>query len=237
METVVRHASAAVPGDLRVRVLLADDEELVRAGMRMLLRHAGDVEVVAEAGDGRQAVELARELNVDVVLMDIRMPGTDGLTALELLAHSHPLMKIVMLTTFGEPEYLARALRAGATGFLLKDSSPEELIHAVRAAAGGGAVLSPRIAKEVVAGYVAAGGTRAPEVRRRLGTLTGKEREVLVTIGLGMSNSEAARLLFMGEGTVKTYVSRILAKLRCANRVQAAIIAHDAGILPDRGNG
>ncbi|MEU5260894.1 response regulator transcription factor [Amycolatopsis sp. NPDC021455] len=213
----------------RIRVLLADDEHLLRAGIRLVLRHADDIEVVAEAGDGGEAVDLACRLALDVALLDIRMPGVDGLTAAEQLARRAPALKVVMLTTFGEPGYVSRALRAGAAGFVLKDTGPQELIQAVRAAARGGAVLSPRIAKDLIDTYVV---TDDGEARRLVGTLTAREHEVLVGVGLGMSNAEIARQLFMGEGTVKTYVSRILGKLGRDNRVQAAIVAHEAGILP-----
>lgn len=215
-----------------IRVMLADDEQLLRTGVRLVLKHADDIEVVAEAEDGAQAVELACGLNIDVVLMDIRMPGVDGLTAVEQIARRAPTVRAVMLTTFGEHDYIARALRAGAAGFILKDTGPQELIHAVRAAAHGDAILSPRITRNIIDEYLMADAVRAAEARRLVGTLTDREREVLVMIGLGVSNAEAARHLYMGEGTVKTYVSRILAKLRCANRVQAAIIAHEARILP-----
>lgn len=210
-------------------MLLADDEHLLRAGIRLVLRHADDIEVVAEAGDGGEAVDLACRLALDVALLDIRMPGVDGLTAAEQLARRAPALKVVMLTTFGEPGYVSRALRAGAAGFVLKDTGPQELIQAVRAAARGGAVLSPRIAKDLIDTYVV---TDDGEARRLVGTLTAREHEVLVGVGLGMSNAEIARQLFMGEGTVKTYVSRILGKLGRDNRVQAAIVAHEAGILP-----
>ena len=213
-------------------MMLADDEQLLREGVRLVLRHAEDIEVIAEAGDGAEAARLACELPVDVALVDIRMPGTDGLTAAELMAERVPAVKVVMLTTFGEQEYITRALRAGAAGFLLKDSGPQELIHAVRAAAHGGAILSPRITKDLIATHVVAADSRAEKAQRLVDSLNERERDVLVLVGVGASNAEAARLLYMGEGTVKTYVSRILAKLGCANRVQAAIIAHDAGMLP-----
>ncbi|RSM59948.1 DNA-binding response regulator [Kibdelosporangium aridum] len=216
----------------RIRVLLADDEQLLRAGVRLVLRHAEDIEVAAEAEDGAQAVEMACRLGVDVVLMDIRMPGMDGLAALDQIIAKAPAVHVVMLTTFGEHDYIARALRAGAAGFILKDTGPQELIQAVRAAAHGGAILSPRITREIINEYLNGDEGRTAEARRLVGTLTEREREVLVMIGLGASNADAARRLYMGEGTVKTYVSRILSKLGCANRVQAAIIAHDAGVLP-----
>jgi DNA-binding NarL/FixJ family response regulator len=215
-----------------IKVMLVDDEQLLRAGVRLVLRHADDIEVTAEAGDGAEAVRLACTQPVDVALVDIRMPGTDGLTAAEQLAVRAPAVKVVMLTTFGEQEYITRALRAGAAGFLLKDSGPQELIHAVRAAAHGGAILSPRITKDLIATHVMAADNRSVKAQRLVDGLNERERDVLVMVGVGASNAEAARLLYMGEGTVKTYVSRILSKLGCANRVQAAIIAHDAGLLP-----
>lgn len=215
-----------------IKVMLADDEQLLREGVRLVLRHADDIEVTAEAGDGAEAVRMACTLPVDVALVDIRMPGTDGLTAAEQLAERAPGVKVVMLTTFGEQEYITRALRAGAAGFLLKDSGPQELIHAVRAAAHGGAILSPRITKDLIATHVMPTDSRSVKAQGLVDRLNERERDVLVLVGVGASNAEAARLLYMGEGTVKTYVSRILAKLGCANRVQAAIIAHDAGLLP-----
>lgn len=215
-----------------IKVMLADDEQLLREGVRLVLRHADDIEVTAEADDGAEAVRVACTQPVDVALVDIRMPGTDGLTAAEQLAVRAPAVKVVMLTTFGEQEYITRALRAGAAGFLLKDSGPQELIHAVRAAAHGGAILSPRITKDLIATHVMPSDSRAVKAQCLVDRLNERERDVLVMVGVGASNAEAARLLYMGEGTVKTYVSRILAKLGCANRVQAAIIAHDAGLLP-----
>jgi len=215
-----------------IKVMLVDDEQLLRAGVRLVLRHADDIEVTAEAGDGAEAVRLACTQPVDVALVDIRMPGTDGLTAAEQLAVRAPAVKVVMLTTFGEQEYITRALRAGAAGFLLKDSGPQELIHAVRAAAHGGAILSPRITKDLIATHVMVADNRSVKAQQLVDGLNERERDVLVMVGVGASNAEAARMLYMGEGTVKTYVSRILAKLGCANRVQAAIIAHDAGLLP-----
>jgi len=214
-----------------VRVLLADDEALVRAGLRLVLSHATDVEVVAEAGDGAEALDLAVGLAVDVVLMDIRMPGMDGLTAAEQLAVRAPETRVVMLTTFGEDESVARALAAGAAGFVLKDTGPEDLIHAVRAAANGHAILSPRVVQGLVDRYVTVGPSRTAEARRLVGQLTERERDVLVMVGLGLSNAEAGRQLYLGEGTVKTHVRHILTKLGCANRVQAAILAHEAGLV------
>jgi DNA-binding NarL/FixJ family response regulator len=210
-----------------VRVLVADDDSLVRAGVRMVLSQAGDIEIVAEAGDGAEAVDLAVRHAVDIVLMDVRMPGMDGLAAAEELAVRAPTMRVVMLTTFGEDEYAARALTAGAAGFVLKDTGPQELIHAVRAAANGNAVLSPKVVRGLVDRYVMAG----VEARRRVVRLTEREREVLATVALGLSNVEAGKRLHLCEGTVKSHVQHILTKMRCANRVQAAVLAKEAGLI------
>ncbi|MCL8017272.1 response regulator transcription factor [Streptomyces sp. AS02] len=218
----------------RIRVLLADDEALLRAGLRLVLAHAEDVEVVAEAADGAEAVELTLRHRVDVVLMDIRMPGTDGLTAVERLADRAPSVRVVVLTTFGEDEYITRALAAGAAGFVLKDTGPLELIQAVRIAASGEAVLSPRITRDLIQRHVVAGALRTAEARRLTELLTPREREVLIQVGLGRSNAETGHELHLGEGTVKTHVRHILTKLGCANRVQAAILAHEAGLLTGR---
>jgi DNA-binding NarL/FixJ family response regulator len=220
-------------GERPIRVLLADDQQLVRAGIRLVLRHAEDIEVVAEAADGREAVELALRHPVDVALLDIRMPGTDGLAAAESMAERAPSVRVLMLTTFGDDENVARALRAGAAGFLLKDSGPEELIHAVRVVARGQSILSPEVTRRLIDRYVARDTGRADAGRRLIAGLTGRERDVLVMIGTGLSNADIGQRLYLGEGTVKTYVSRVLAKLGCANRVQAAILAHEAGILSD----
>jgi DNA-binding NarL/FixJ family response regulator len=215
-----------------IRVLLADDEALLRAGIRLVLAQAGDIEVVAEAGDGAAAVDLATRHRIDVALIDIRMPGMDGLAAVERIAVVAPSVRVLMLTTFGEDEYVNRALVAGAAGFMLKDTGPEDLIRAVRVAARGEAVLSPLITRGVIEHYVRGGGTRATRARRLVGRLTDRERDVLAQVGRGMSNAEAGRLLHLSEGTVKTHVRHILTKLDCANRVQAAILAHEAGLIP-----
>ncbi len=215
-----------------IRVMLADDEALIRAGIRLILGNAEEIEIVAEAGDGREAVELARRHTVDVALLDIRMPKVDGLAAAAEIRRLVPRTQVVMLTTFGEEEYVARALRAGAAGFLLKDTPPDELIQAVRVAARGEAILSPRITRQLIDRYVGPEDTRAAEAKQQLAVLTDKEREVVVLVGRGQSNGEIAASLFMSEGTAKAHVSRILNKLGCTNRVQAAILAHDAGLLP-----
>ncbi|MEU5052289.1 response regulator transcription factor [Streptomyces sp. NPDC021096] len=214
-----------------IRVLIADDEPLIRAGIRMILTSADDIEVVAEAANGREAVELARLHGADVALLDIRMPVMDGLAALAELGRAVPGVRALILTTFGERDNVLRALRQGGAGFLLKDSAPGELIGAVRAAAAGDAYLSPAATRHVadsLATGAAAG--RGEEARERVAVLSERERDVLALLGEGLSNADAGRRLHMSEATVKTYVSRILAKLDCDNRVQAALLARDAGL-------
>jgi DNA-binding NarL/FixJ family response regulator len=214
-----------------IRLLLVDDEELVRSGLRMILQSSGDIEVVAEAADGAQAVEQVRRHRPDVVLMDIRMPTMDGLAATrELTAMSDP-PKIIVLTTFELDEYVHTALRHGAVGFLLKDTPPRDLIQAVRTVAAGNAMLSPTVIKRLLAEFALRGGAQALRARRQLDALTEREREVVVAVAQGLSNAEIGRRLFMSEATVKAHVSRVLAKLGMSNRVQAAILAHDAGLL------
>ncbi|MEV5505344.1 response regulator transcription factor [Streptomyces orinoci] len=214
-----------------IRVLIADDEPLIRAGIRMILTSADDIEVVAEAADGRQAVELARRHRVDVALLDIQMPALDGLAALAELGRTAPGVRVLILTTFGERENVLRALRQGGAGFLLKDSAPGELIGAVRAAAAGNAYLSPAATRHVADSLAAGPATgRAEEARQRVAALSERERQVLALLGEGLSNADAGRRIHMSEATVKTYVSRILAKLECGNRVQAALLARDAGL-------
>lgn len=214
-----------------IRVVIADDEPLIRAGIRMILTSAPDIEVVAEGANGREAVELARSHAPDVMLLDIQMPVMDGLTALGELGRAAPGVRALILTTFGEKENVLRALGEGGAGFLLKDSAPGELIGAVRAAAAGDAYLSPAATRHVVdqlATGRAAG--RGEAARRRVAELSERERGVLALLGEGLSNADAGRRLHMSEATVKTYVSRILAKLECENRVQAALLARDAGL-------
>jgi DNA-binding NarL/FixJ family response regulator len=218
-------------GGRPIRVLIADDQPLVRAGIRMVLQHAPDIEVVAEAGDGDAAVSAVGEQPIDVALLDIQMPRTDGLTAAERIRAGAPDVRVVILTTFGEEEYVARALRAGAAGFLTKDASPEELIHGVRVAADGHAILSPGITQHLIRRYTEVDTGRAGAARSQVATLTPREREVLAMVGSGLSNAEIGRALQLVEGTVKTHVSRVLMKLNCANRVQAAIVAYDAGLV------
>ncbi|MFE5806505.1 MULTISPECIES: response regulator [unclassified Streptomyces] len=214
-----------------IRVVIADDEPLIRAGIRMILTSAPDIEVVAEAANGREAVELARSHAPDVMLLDIQMPVMDGLTALGELRRAVPEVRALILTTFGEKENVLRALGEGGAGFLLKDSAPGELIGAVRAAAAGDAYLSPGATRHVV-DQLASGkaAVRGEVARRQVAELSERERGVLALLGEGLSNADAGRRLHMSEATVKTYVSRILAKLGCENRVQAALLARDAGL-------
>ncbi|WFB08593.1 response regulator transcription factor [Streptomyces sp. LX-29] len=215
-----------------IRVLLADDEEMIRHGVRLILRHAEGVEVVGEAVNGAEAVRLAAEHRPDVVLLDIRMPVLDGLAAVEPLTALTPKPHVVMLTTFGEEENVLRALQSGATGFLLKDEGPQELISAVRAAAAGDAVLSPGVTGTVIRRMLRGGahpGTAPPD--QRLARLTDRERQVLAMLGEGLSNLDIAKRLAIGVGTVKTHVRSILEKTGSDSRVQAALLAHQAGLM------
>jgi DNA-binding NarL/FixJ family response regulator len=215
-----------------IRVLLVDDEELVRFGLRTVLEASGDFEVVGEAGDGAAGVKAARELRPDVVLTDIRMPGMDGLTATtQILALPDP-PQVAVLTTFHLDEYVYAALAAGAAGFLLKDTPPRQIAAAVRAVADGTATLSPAVTAALIDSYVdRRAAPRRAEAQRRIADLSDREREVLQLLGSGESNAELARRLYVSEATVKTYVSRLLTKLDLVNRTQAAILAHEAGLL------
>jgi DNA-binding NarL/FixJ family response regulator len=212
-----------------IRVVVVDDEQLVRSGLRMILESAGDLEVVGEAADGGGAVEQVRLHRPDVVLMDIRMPAMDGLAATREIGALPDPPRVVMLTTFELDEYVHAALEHGAVGFLLKDTPPRDLIQAVRTVAEGNAMLAPTVTRRLLAEFAARGS--APAARRRLETLTEREREVVVAVARGLSNAEIGRRLFMSEATVKAHVSRVLAKLGMQNRVQAAILVHDAGLL------
>ncbi|MCI3926551.1 response regulator transcription factor [Paenibacillus sp. TRM 82003] len=214
------------------RVLLVDDDALVRAGLRMILSSAEDLEVVGEAENGAQAVEGVAAHRPDIVLMDVRMPVMDGLSAAQAITARPQAPAVVMLTTFDLDEYVFQALQAGATGFLLKDTPPRELVAAVRVVAAGEAMLSPTVTRRLVGHFAAdAVNPRRREAAERLQLLTEREREVLGAVGRGLSNAEIGRELFMSEATVKTHVSRLLTKLEAHNRVQVAIVAHDAGLL------
>jgi DNA-binding NarL/FixJ family response regulator len=214
-----------------IRVLIADDEALVRGGLRMILETQDDVEIAGEAEDGHAVLELVRRERPDVVLMDIRMPGADGLEATRrLLATGAPAPRVVILTTFDLDEYVYHALRAGASGFLLKSARPHELVAAVRAAAGGDTLLAPQITRRLVEAFVRRppiGTHTAPE----LDSLTKRELEVLRHIASGRSNAEIASLLYVSDETVKTHASRIFMKLGVRDRTQAVILAYEYGVV------
>ncbi|GGL15951.1 DNA-binding response regulator [Streptomyces flaveus] len=216
-----------------IRVLLADDEAMVRAGVKAILDAGGGggIEVVAEAADGREAVALTQAHRPDVALLDIRMPRLDGLAAAEEIVRTVPGTAVAILTTFSEDAYVARALGGGATGFLLKSGDPHELVAGVRAVADGAAFLSPKVARHVIDGFGAGRRlSREAAARDRVASLTPREREVLGLLGAGLSNPEIAARLHLVEGTVKAYVSAILDRLEVRNRVQAAIVAYEAGL-------
>jgi DNA-binding NarL/FixJ family response regulator len=213
-----------------IRVVLVDDERLVRSGLRMILESAGDIEVVGEAGDGGGAVDQVRLHRPEVVLMDIRMPAMDGLAATRELTALPDPPRIIILTTFELDEYVHTALENGAVGFLLKDTPPRDLIQAVHTVAEGNAMLAPSVTRRLIAEFAARNSTQAVAARTQLEALTDREREVAVAIAQGLSNAEIAKLLFMSEATVKAHVSHVLAKLNLTNRVQAAMLVHDAGL-------
>lgn len=212
-------------------MLLADDEALVRAGVRAILAAAPDIEVVAEAGDGREAIELARAHRPDVALLDIRMPVLDGLGAVAEMRRAVPEVAVVMLTTFSEDEYITKALDSGASGFLLKSGDPYELMAAIRAVRGGAAFLSPQIAHRVIQQVSGGRMSRQSAAKERIAVLSPREREVLALVGGGLSNAEIGEQLFLVEGTVKAYVSAVLSRLDVKNRVQAAVLAYEAGLV------
>jgi DNA-binding NarL/FixJ family response regulator len=213
---------------MSIRVLVADDQSMVRAGFRMLLTGEQDIEVVAEASNGREAVALAERFNPAVVLMDIRMPEIDGLEATRRILAASQAARILILTTFGLDEYIYEALRAGASGFVLKDDPAEQLISAVRTVAAGNALLSPAVTKRVIRQFTRI--TR-PAPPKELGELTEREREILRLIATGLSNAEIGRGLYISETTVKTHVTHILQKLGLRDRVQAVVLAYQAGLF------
>ena len=214
------------------RILIVDDDALVRAGLRMILESADDLEVVGEATDGADVVEAIHRHRPDVVLMDIRMPRMDGLAATAAVQKLDDPPKVIVLTTFDLDDFVFRALQAGAAGFLLKDTPPRELIAAVRVVAGGEAMLSPGVTRRLIGHFAAdprAERRRLAQVR--LADLTDRERDVLAQVGKGLSNHDIGATLYLSEATVKAHVSRLLVKLDVSNRVQVAILAHEAGLL------
>jgi DNA-binding NarL/FixJ family response regulator len=214
-----------------VRVVLADDQEMVRAGLRMLVDFQPDLEVVGEAADGLEAVEVVTRLRPDVVLMDVRMPRCDGIEAARRVLSTVPDVAVVVLTTFDEDASLAEALRAGVSGFLLKTAPPEQLLHAIRTVAAGNGLLDPAVTLRVIAAS-AKSPAHDPVASARLATLTQRETDVLRLVAEGLTNAEIAAALFLGEATVKTYLSRMLTKLDLRDRVQAVAFAFRSGLVP-----
>ncbi|WP_434598892.1 response regulator transcription factor [Streptomyces sp. A5-4] len=223
---------------MTIRLLIVDDDPLVRAGLTFMLGGAEDIEIVGEAADGSEATAMTDRHRPDVVLMDIRMPVMDGLTATEELRGRPDAPEVIVLTTFHADEQVLRALRVGAAGFVLKDTPPAEIVAAVRRVVAGDPVLSPAVTQQLIA-HVAASGApddRKGRAARRLALLAEREREVAVAVGHGQSNADIAATLYLSVPTVKTHVSRVLAKLGLNNRVQIALLVHDAGVLDEGGD-
>lgn len=216
-----------------IRVLIVDDQVLVRAGLRTILEEEDDIEVVGEAGDGQEAIAMAGTVAPDVILMDIRMPNMDGLEATRRICSTEAPPHIVMLTTFDLDEYVYEALRAGASGFLLKDALADDLIRAVRVAASGDALLAPSVTRRLIARF---SGRHTLPSSASLGSLTEREREVLLLVARGLSNQEVAQKLFLSETTVKTHVAHMLDKLDLRDRVQAVVLAYESGVVEPRVN-
>jgi DNA-binding NarL/FixJ family response regulator len=212
-----------------IRVLIADDQALMRGGFRLILDAQQDIEVVGEAIDGRDAVEQYRRLRPDVVVMDVRMPAMDGIEATRRLTADDPPARVLILTTFDLDEYVFQALRAGASGFLLKDRPPEELVAAVRVVASGEALLAPSVTRRLIEEFAKRPDTRTPSAE--LDELTDRERDVLGLMARGLSNAEIAGRLFVAETTVKTHVGRVLQKLRLRDRAQAVVLAYESGLV------
>ena len=216
---------------MTIRVLVADDQPLMRAAFDMTLRAEADIQLVGEAADGQEAVEQARRLRPDVVLMDIRMPVLDGVEATRVLAAENATTKILILTTFDIDEYVIEALRAGASGFLLKDVRPEELIHAIRVVAKGEALLAPSVTRRLLDAFAGTLPAVRPKRASMLDALTGTELKVLALVGKGLSNEEIASELFVADTTVRTHIRHILDKLDLRDRVQAVVLAYETGLI------
>ena len=225
-----RPAAAARAGPMTIRVILADDQPLVRAGLRMLIEQTPDIDVAGEAGTGAEAVQLARDTGPDVVVMDIRMPGMDGIEATQLITAGDTRARVLVLTTFDDDDYVYGALRAGASGFLVKDMALDDILTAIRVVAAGDAIIAPGVTRRLIAQF--AGQPRPGRKPRELTGITDREREVLRLVGLGMSNAEIAAALYITAGTAKTHVARLLAKLGARDRVQLVITAYETGLVP-----
>ncbi|GAA2532208.1 DNA-binding response regulator [Winogradskya humida] len=221
-------------GAIGVRVMVVDDQVMVRAGLAAIVDSQDGLDVVGEAGDGEAALELAAEVGPDVVLMDIRMPGMDGLTATARLTAGADPPRVLVLTTFHQDAYVFQALRAGASGFLLKDAEPAELVAAIRVVAGGEAMLSPAVTRRLIDAFATGTVSAAPEGDPRLATLTPRERDVLVSLAQGLSNAEIGAALGIVTGTVKAHINALLPKLGVRDRVQATIVAYDLGLVRPR---
>ena len=216
-----------------IRVVVADDQAVVRAGFRTILESEADIEVVGEAVDGADAVSVVRRHRPDVVLMDVRMPGTDGIAATRELAGvaARDPVPVLVITTFDLDEYVFAALRAGASGFLLKDTEPDDLVTAVRVVATGDGLVAPAVTRRLIAEFARVSAPPAPPGRDPLADLTDREREILLLIAKGLSNTEIADTLVLSASTVKTHVGNLLAKLRCRDRVQAVVLAYESGVV------
>ena len=213
------------------RLLIVDDQALVRAGLRAILGEEPDIELVGEAGDGEEALTVAARVRPDVVLMDIRMPRMDGLEATRRICAAEGAPRIVILTTFDLDEYVYEALRAGASGFLLKDAPADDLVRAVRVAAAGDALLAPSVTRRLIARFAGRGGALSSA---NLGSLTDRERDVLLLVARGLNNQEVATTLFLSVTTVKTHIAHMLDKLEVRDRVQAVVLAYEAGLVAPR---
>jgi DNA-binding NarL/FixJ family response regulator len=220
---------------MSIRVLVADDEAMVRRGFRMIIQAEDDMQVVAEAADGEDAVSAARRFSPDVALLDVRMPRLDGIAATRKILAVAGGPRVLILTTFDLDEYVYEALRAGASGFLLKNSTPERLVEAVRVIARGEALLDPAVTRQVIERFTAIPPPASPSVTRGLDALTPREREVLILVAGGLSNAEIAAELVLGTGTIKTHVANVLMKLSLRDRTQAVVLAYESGLVKPGG--